>query len=192
MPLSYGLVPHLSKKLSKLPQRWLTNKNVHQLCADTGCRLTLVCQWVGDYRKTLLMYSFSLLQQWMVYKMGGKWPYSCYFVRCCSQDLFKTAHSIFRKRLTERGWGRSGWILDKTAFHFTLIYLEKAWNHLFSPPHHLWVNSGGWLTGLSSIVDRQTGQGEGNIKLKTKWGLGANNFTLKIFLTTEIAAPSCM
>ena len=26
--------------------------------------------------------------------MGGKWPYSCYFVECCNKDLFKTARSI--------------------------------------------------------------------------------------------------
>ena len=30
----------------------------------------------------------------MVCVMGGKWPYSCNFVGCCFQDLFKTVCSI--------------------------------------------------------------------------------------------------
>ena len=31
---------------------------------------------------------------WMVLEMGGKWLYSCCFVRCCFQDLFNIAFSI--------------------------------------------------------------------------------------------------
>ena len=30
----------------------------------------------------------------MVLEMGGRWPYSCYFVGCCIQDLFIIPHSI--------------------------------------------------------------------------------------------------
>ena len=30
----------------------------------------------------------------IVFVMGGRWPYSCCFVRCCLQDLFKIARSI--------------------------------------------------------------------------------------------------
>ena len=44
------------------------------------------------------MSSSFLLQQcpmsWMVLEMGVRWPYSCYFVGCCIQDLFNIAHSI--------------------------------------------------------------------------------------------------
>ena len=52
---------------------------------------------------TLLMSSLLLLQQcptyltrltWMVFKMGGRYPYSCCFVGCCLQDLFSTACNI--------------------------------------------------------------------------------------------------
>ena len=59
--------------------------------------------------------SSSLLFQWcpaclvrltlIVFVMGGRWPYSCYFVGCCLQDLFNIAQSIlvpsrfFSKRL---------------------------------------------------------------------------------------------
>ena len=31
---------------------------------------------------------------WMVYEMGGKWPYSCCLMECSFKDLFKTALSI--------------------------------------------------------------------------------------------------
>ena len=30
-----------------------------------------------------------------IFVMGGKWPYSCYFVGCCLQNLFNIARSIF-------------------------------------------------------------------------------------------------
>ena len=30
----------------------------------------------------------------IVFAMGGKWPYCCYFVGCCFQDLFCIARSI--------------------------------------------------------------------------------------------------
>ena len=55
------------------------------------------------HKRTLLMSSSLLLQQcaaslvhliWIVCDMRGKWPYSCCFVKCCFQDLFKTARSI--------------------------------------------------------------------------------------------------
>ena len=50
-----------------------------------------------------LMSSSLLLQQCpacpvlltsIVFVMGGTWPYSCFFVGCCLQDLFTFAHSI--------------------------------------------------------------------------------------------------
>ena len=30
----------------------------------------------------------------MVLEMGDKWPYNCYFMGCCFQDLFNIGHSI--------------------------------------------------------------------------------------------------
>ena len=64
---------------------------------------TLAHHCVGVSRKTSLI-SFSwLLQQcpkclahltWMVCKMGGWWPYKCYFVGYFFQDLFNTACNI--------------------------------------------------------------------------------------------------
>ena len=58
---------------------------------------------VGVHKSTSLMSSSLLLQQcpaclvrltWIVFVIGGRWPYSWCLVGCCHQDLFKIAHSI--------------------------------------------------------------------------------------------------
>ena len=57
----------------------------------------------GVHRRTSLISLSLLLQQcpaclvrltWIVFVMGGRWPYSCCFVGCCLQDLFNIACSI--------------------------------------------------------------------------------------------------
>ena len=57
----------------------------------------------GVHWSMLLMSSSLLLQQCptclvhltlIIFMMGGRWPYSCYFVGCCLQDLFNIAYSI--------------------------------------------------------------------------------------------------
>ena len=59
--------------------------------------------YVGLHWSTLLMSSSLLLQQcpaclvrlaWIVFVMGGRWPYSWCFVGCCRLDLFKIARDI--------------------------------------------------------------------------------------------------
>ena len=58
---------------------------------------------VGVHKSTSLMSSSLLLQQspaclvrltWIVFVLGGRWPYSWCLVGCCRQDLFKIACSI--------------------------------------------------------------------------------------------------
>ena len=66
-------------------------------------RSTFVRPCEGVHTSIWLM-SLSLLLQkcpaclvrltWIVFVMGCRWPYSCYFVECCLQDVFSTAHSI--------------------------------------------------------------------------------------------------
>ena len=60
--------------------------------------------YVGVHRSTSLMSSSLHLQQcpaclvrltWIVFVMGGRWPYSWCFVGCCRQDLFNIARNIF-------------------------------------------------------------------------------------------------
>ena len=57
----------------------------------------------GVHRSTSLMSSSLLLQHcpaclvrltWIVFVMGGRWPYSWCFVGCCCQELFNIAHNI--------------------------------------------------------------------------------------------------
>ena len=65
------------------------------------CRSVLICQPTltrpceGVHRSSLIMssslMSFSLLES---LEMGGKWLYSCCFVRCCFLDFFSIARSI--------------------------------------------------------------------------------------------------
>ena len=59
--------------------------------------------YVGVHRSTLLMSSSLLLRQcpaclvrltWIVFVMGGRWPYSWCLVECCRQDLFNIARNI--------------------------------------------------------------------------------------------------
>ena len=55
------------------------------------------------FARPLLMSSSLLLQQcpaclvrltWIIFVMGGRWPYSWCFVGCCRQDLFNIARNI--------------------------------------------------------------------------------------------------
>ena len=59
--------------------------------------------YAGVQRSTSLMSSSLRLQQcslclvrltWIVFVMGGWWPYSWCFVGCCLQDLFNIARNI--------------------------------------------------------------------------------------------------
>ena len=67
---------------------------------------------VGIHKSTSLMSSSLLLQQcpaclvrltWIVFVIGGRWPYSWCLVGCCCQDLFRIARSIVRKY--QNRWG---------------------------------------------------------------------------------------
>ena len=58
---------------------------------------------VAVHKSTSLMSLSLLLQQcpaclvrltWIVFMIGGRWPYSWCLVGCCRQDLFKIARSI--------------------------------------------------------------------------------------------------
>ena len=59
--------------------------------------------YVGVHKSTSFMSSSQLLQQcpaclvrltWIVFVMGGRWPYSWWLVGCCRQDLFNIARII--------------------------------------------------------------------------------------------------
>ena len=59
--------------------------------------------YVGAHRSISFMSSSLLLQQcpaclarltWIVFVMGGRWPYSWCFLGCCRQELFNIARNI--------------------------------------------------------------------------------------------------
>ena len=58
--------------------------------------------YVGVHRSTSPMSLSLLLQQcpaylvrltWIIFVMGGRWQYSCFFMGCCLQDLFSIARN---------------------------------------------------------------------------------------------------
>ena len=76
----------------------------HSCCmyVQAGCS-AFAQPYVGVHSSTSLMSLSLLLQQcptclvlltWIVFVMGGRWPYSWCLVGCCRQDLFKIARSI--------------------------------------------------------------------------------------------------
>ena len=84
----------------------------HPVSVQRCCRQVLVsrptlarpCE--GVHRRMSLMSASLLLQQclaclgrliWMVLKMEGRWLNSCFFVGCCSHDLFNIARGILVK-----------------------------------------------------------------------------------------------
>ena len=72
-------------------------------------RLAFARLYVWVHMSTSLMSSSLLLQQfpaclvrltWIVFLIGGRWPYSWCLVGCCRQDLFKIARSILVQLLS--------------------------------------------------------------------------------------------
>ena len=85
------------------------SSGLHPVSSHSCCmyvlagRLTFARPYVGVYRSTSRMSSSLLLQQcpaclvcltWIVFVIGGRWPYSWCFVRCCRQDLLSNARNI--------------------------------------------------------------------------------------------------
>ena len=85
------------------------SSGLHPVSSHSCCmyvwagRPAFVRPYVGVHRSTLLMSLSLLLQQcpaclvcitWIVFMMGGRWPYSWSLVGCCRQDSFNIARSI--------------------------------------------------------------------------------------------------
>ena len=84
------------------------SSGLHPVSSHSCCmyvqagRPALARPYVGVDRSTSLMSSSLLLQQcpaclvrltWIVFVMGGRWPYSWCFVWCCRQELFNIARN---------------------------------------------------------------------------------------------------
>ena len=82
------------------------SSRLHSISSHSSCmyvqagRPAFAWPSAGVHRSTSLMSSSLLLQQcpaclvcltWIVFMMGGRWPYSWCLVGCCCQDLFNIA-----------------------------------------------------------------------------------------------------
>ena len=78
------------------------SSGIHPVSSHSCCMYVLAGRpafahpYMGVHRSTSLMSSSLLLQQcpaclarlaWIVFVMGGRWPYSWCFVGCCRHDL---------------------------------------------------------------------------------------------------------
>ena len=85
------------------------SSGLHPVSSHSCCmyipagRSTFARPYVGVHRSSSLLSSSLLLQQcpaclvrltWIVFVMGGRWPYSWCLVWCCRQDLFNIARSM--------------------------------------------------------------------------------------------------
>ena len=104
-PMSLTLSRHISLSFIASGR----SSGLHPVSTHSCCMYVLAGRpafarpYVGVHRSTLLMSSSLLLQQcpaclvcltWIVFVMGGRWPYSWCFVGCCRQDLFSIALNI--------------------------------------------------------------------------------------------------
>ena len=102
---SLTLFRHFSR--SFIASGW--SSGLHPVSSHSCCmyvragRPAFTWPYAGVHRSTSLMSSSLLLQQcpaclvrlaWIVFVMGGRWPYSWCFVGCCCQDLFYIASNI--------------------------------------------------------------------------------------------------
>ena len=93
--------------------------------------------YVGVHTSTSLMSSSLLLHQcpacvvcltWIVFVMGGRWPYSWCFVGCCHQDLFNIAHNILVK--LPSSFFSSRFVSVQVVHPYSSINTTAAWNKL--------------------------------------------------------------
>ena len=102
--ISLTLFCHFS--ISFIASGW--SSGLHPVSTHSCCiyvragRPAFARPYVGVHRSTSLMSSTLFLQQcparlvwvtWIVFVMGGRWPYSWCLVRCCCLDLFNIARN---------------------------------------------------------------------------------------------------
>ena len=108
VPLA-GISLTLSRKFSLSFIASGRSSGLHPVSSHSCCvyvqagRPTFAWPYAGVHWSTPLMSSSLLLQQcpaclvrltWIVFVMGGRWPYSWCLVGCCRQDLFNITRNI--------------------------------------------------------------------------------------------------
>ena len=124
------------------------SSGLHPVSSHSCCKYVLAGRpafarpYVGVHRSTSLMSSSLLLQQcptclvrliWIVFMMGGRWPYSWSLVGCCHQDLFNIARNQQDLHLPLFRSYRS--------FQYRNIYLRALNRRSLSLPHLLTLST---------------------------------------------------
>ena len=146
----------LSRHFSLLFNASGRSSGLHPVSSHSCCmyvragRPAFARPYAGVHRSTSLMSSSLLLQQcpacqvcltWIVFVMGGRWPYSwCLVGGCCRQDLFNIAHSVLVSLLSSFFSSRNVTILidfNSMPTHLKLFYTEwlgncNHWMFLFT------------------------------------------------------------
>ena len=109
IPVPFSPLPPYRQLLPAGLQSYIPYQNRAAVCRFELVILPLLGHVEGVHWSSSLMISSLLLQQcptclvhltWIVFMMGGKWPYSCCFVGCCLHDLFNIAHNILAELLS--------------------------------------------------------------------------------------------
>ena len=104
--MSDTLSPHV---LILIASGW--SSLLHPVSSHTYCMYVRAGRlaFAGVHRSTSLMSSSLLFRQcsaclvcltWIVFVMGGRWPYSGCLVGCCHQDLFNISRNILVQLLS--------------------------------------------------------------------------------------------
>ena len=111
--------------------------HIAAVCMFESVVLLLLGHMWGIHRSTSLMSSSQLLQQspaylvrlvWIVFVMGGRWPYSWCLVGCCLQDLFNIARSILV--LLPSSFVSSCFVSVQVVHPYNSIDTTAAWKKL--------------------------------------------------------------
>ena len=124
------------------------SSGLHPVSSHSCCmyvragRPALARPYMGVHRSASLMSSSLLLQQcptclvrltWIVFVMGGRWPYSWCLVGCCHKDLFNTARNILV--LLPSSFSSSRLVSVQVVHPYNSIDKTAAWKKLVWFPY---------------------------------------------------------
>ena len=95
---------------------------------------------VSDCKRPTIPTIVLRVLTWIVFVMGGRWPYSWWFVGCCRQDLFNIARHILHPYSsidTTAAWKKLRFILS-VRFDFHMINSLSIAVHAFVHAEHCW------------------------------------------------------
>ena len=115
------------------------SSGLHPVSSHSCCmyvragRPAFAWQYVEVHESTSLMSSSLILQEcpaclvrltWIVFVMGGRWPYSWCLVWCCRQDLFNIARNKKKKSINQNPIFTANHIINFER-HYSLFKFYK-------------------------------------------------------------------